>query len=94
MTNAEEEGARGLLAAWRDRFARDLPEAVITLEVHRGRPEREIIAAAIAFRAGLIVLGPRPRSGPTEPGPKSVGHVARFVLDHAPVPVLLVRRSD
>ncbi len=24
-------------------------------------------------------------------GPKSVGHVARFVLDHAPCPVLLVR---
>jgi hypothetical protein len=24
-------------------------------------------------------------------GPKSIGHVARFVLDHAPCPVLLVR---
>ncbi len=24
-------------------------------------------------------------------GPKSVGHVARFVLDHAPCPVLLIR---
>jgi len=29
--------------------------------------------------------------GPTL-GPKSVGHVARFVLDHAPCPVLLLRQ--
>jgi nucleotide-binding universal stress UspA family protein len=35
----------------------------------------------------------RPRSGPTEPGPRSVGHVARFVMDHSPVPVLLIRRT-
>ena len=27
-------------------------------------------------------------------GPKSVGHVARFVLDHAPCPVLLARLAS
>lgn len=54
------------------------------------------IGLVIARPRGLtdLVLGARPRSGPTEPGPRSVGHVARFVVDHAPVPVLLVRRSD
>jgi Arsenical pump membrane protein len=35
---------------------------------------------------GLFQINPGPPSGP-----KSVGHVARFVLDHAPCAVLLVR---
>jgi len=59
----------------------------------RGRPEHEIIAAAETFRADALILSARPRTGPTEPGPRSIGHMARFVVDHAPVPVLLVRRS-
>ncbi|GAC1656538.1 MAG: hypothetical protein NVS4B12_29030 [Ktedonobacteraceae bacterium] len=32
-----------------------------------------------------------PQSGGPIIGPKSVGHIARFVVDHAPCPVLLVR---
>ncbi|HCI79198.1 MAG TPA: hypothetical protein DHW02_05880 [Ktedonobacter sp.] len=57
-----------------------------------GRPEREIVNYAVEWNADVIVICPRSpqRSGPTI-GPKSVGHVARFVLDHAPCPVLLVR---
>lgn len=57
-----------------------------------GRPEREIVLCAAEWRADLIVICPRSPAF-TEPklGPKSVGHVARFVLDHAPCPVLLVR---
>jgi nucleotide-binding universal stress UspA family protein len=93
MADAEDEGAIALLATWQDRLAAGLPGATITTEVRRGQPEHEIIAAATAFGADAAVLGARPRTGPTEPGPRSVGHVARFVLDHAPVPVLLVRRS-
>ncbi len=58
----------------------------------QGRPEREIVLCAAEWRADLIVLCPRsPRFGGPALGPKSVGHVARFVLDHAPCPVLLVR---
>jgi nucleotide-binding universal stress UspA family protein len=57
-----------------------------------GRPEQEIIQCASEWNADLIVLCPRsPASGWPALGPKSVGHVARFVLDHAPCPVLLVR---
>jgi nucleotide-binding universal stress UspA family protein len=93
MTGAEEEGAMALLATWRDRFAVALTGATITSEVRRGRPEHEIIAASTAFDAATVVMCARPRTGPTEPGPRSVGHVARFVVDHAPVPDLLVRRS-
>ena len=58
----------------------------------QGRPEREIVNLAAEWQADLVIICPRGEYGgkPTI-GPKSVGHVARFVLDHAPCPVLLVR---
>ncbi len=58
-----------------------------------GRPEREIVHAAVEWQADVLVIcSSSPQGGgPLPPGPKSVGHVARFVLDHAPCPVLLVR---
>jgi len=61
--------------------------------IHReGKPEREIVQCAAEWNADLIVICPRsPEYGGPTLGPKSVGHVARFVLDHAPCPVLLVR---
>jgi nucleotide-binding universal stress UspA family protein len=59
-------------------------------QIRVGDPGREICAVAAAIGADLIVLfasrRPRARSGPG-----SVGHTARFVLDHAPCPVLLIR---
>jgi nucleotide-binding universal stress UspA family protein len=58
----------------------------------QGRPEREIVSCAAEWNADLIVICPRLQlSGGPPIGPRSVGHVARFVLDHAPCPVLLVR---
>src|SRR5258708_5148545 len=57
-----------------------------------GRPEREIVNAAAEWEADLIIICPRAEHRDKHKiGPKSVGHVARFVLDHAPCPVLLVR---
>lgn len=57
-----------------------------------GRPEREIVNLAAEWKADLILICPRTAyDGNPSIGPKSVGHVARFVLDHAPCPVLLVR---
>jgi len=57
-----------------------------------GRPEREIVNAAADWQADLIIICPRAEYRDQHKiGPKSVGHVARFVLDHAPCPVLLVR---
>jgi nucleotide-binding universal stress UspA family protein len=55
-----------------------------------GEPRREICALAQAERVDLIVLLAKRRPGPAG-GPPSVGHTARFVLDHAPCPVLLLR---
>ena len=57
-----------------------------------GRPEREIVNTATEWAADLVVICPRSAQSAGPPlGPKSVGHVARFVLDHAPCPMLLVR---
>lgn len=50
----------------------------------RGRPEREVVQAARG--AALLVLG---RQG-EQAGPRSLGKAARFVVDHASCPVLLV----
>ncbi|MEU5401772.1 universal stress protein [Streptomyces sp. NPDC005963] len=51
-----------------------------------GRVEREVVAAARG--AELLVLA---RDGDRDrPGPHSLGPASRFVVDHAPCPVLLV----
>jgi nucleotide-binding universal stress UspA family protein len=59
--------------------------------VGRGRPEWSIVERAAEVSASLVIVGCRPGELSTPPEPHSVGHVARFVLDHAPCPVLLVR---
>jgi len=57
-----------------------------------GRPEVEIVNLAAEWRADLVIVCSRAAyQKRREVGPKSVGHVARFVLDHAPCPVLLFR---
>jgi len=69
---------------------RYLPQAEMLSR--EGRPEQEIIQCASEWHADLIVICSRsPAFGGPALGPKSVGHVARFVLDHAPCPVLLLR---
>ena len=93
FAEADDEAAASLLSLWRDRFAAAMPAASFEPLVASGRPEQEIVAAAGRLRIDAVILCARPRTGPTEPGPRSVGHVARFVVDHSPVPVLLVRRS-
>lgn len=51
-----------------------------------GDPRHEVLSAA--YGAGLLIVA---RDGDqTRLGPKSLGKVTRFVVDHAPCPVLLV----
>jgi nucleotide-binding universal stress UspA family protein len=59
-------------------------------EARRGRIEREVVAAAESM--DLLVLA---RAGDLRrPGPHSLGHAVRFVVDHAPCRVLLVWPED
>jgi nucleotide-binding universal stress UspA family protein len=81
-----------LLAAWPQGAHNSQAVQAIAL---RGKPEQEIARFPLTTPVDLIVLGARrvraPGEPPPPPGPKSIGHVARFVLDHAPCPVLLIR---
>ncbi|MDT0462015.1 universal stress protein [Streptomyces gibsoniae] len=70
-----------LLAAAAERLGRPC-----TRQERTGRVEREVVAAAEG--ADLLVLA---RDGDrTRLGPHSLGPTSRFVVDHAPCPVLLV----
>jgi len=88
MLAAEKEASDDILRAGLER----LPEAESLLR--QGYPELEIVNTAAEWKADVILICPRAEYGaPPNLGPRSVGHVARFVLDHAPCPVLLVRPS-
>jgi len=60
----------------------------------RGHPEQIVISSAASLRCRLIAIHAR-KGGAGRPhlGPASIGHVARFVLDHAPCDVLLLRAT-
>ena len=68
-----------------DAAARRLGRPCDRAERH-GQPEREVVSATAA--ADLLIMA---RDGDqSRLGPKSLGKAARFVVDHAPCPVLLV----
>ena len=86
IAEAERASAEEILNEGRRYFA-----DAETIE-KEGRPELEIVNLAAEWRADLVLVCSRAvYPGREEIGPKSVGHVARFVLDHAPCPVLLLR---
>lgn len=86
MLAAEKEAAEDILKTGLEHW----PEAESLLR--QGYPELEIVNTAAEWKADVILICPRAEYGaPPTLGPHSVGHVARFVLDHAPCPVLLVR---
>jgi nucleotide-binding universal stress UspA family protein len=100
MMQAEQEQGNEVLATAQATLRRHWPggapgEDQVEGVVLRGRPEQEIARLSMTMPIDLIVIGARRALGPHEPphppGPKSIGHVARFVLDHAPCPVLLLR---
>jgi nucleotide-binding universal stress UspA family protein len=87
---AEEAAGRvSLDEALEEARAAGVP-AVARLE--RGKPEQVIVAVAREVQASLVAIRARDHAeGHPFVGPASVGHVARFVLDHAPCDVLLLR---
>ncbi|MFD9123371.1 universal stress protein [Kitasatospora sp. NPDC059571] len=81
LEHLASDAAQQLLAAAAERLGRPSRPAVRT-----GRIEREVVAAAEG--ADLLVVA---RDGDrTRLGPHSLGPATRFVVDHAPCPVLLV----
>lgn len=77
--------AERLLSDAADRLGRPC-----TRQERSGRIEREVVAAAEG--ADLLVLA---RDGDrTHLGPHSLGPASRFIVDHAPCPVLLVWPDD
>ncbi|MFZ0709782.1 MAG: universal stress protein [Terrimicrobiaceae bacterium] len=86
MLETEKKSAQEILDAGRGYLA-----DAETIE-REGRPEREIVNVAAEWNADLVLICSRAvYGGKVAIGPRSVGHVARFVLDHAPCPVFLVR---
>jgi nucleotide-binding universal stress UspA family protein len=82
VSTASAEEAAALLADALARLGRDAATTA-----RRGRAEEEVLDAV--GDADVLVLA---RGGePGHRGPKSIGHAARFVVDHAPCDVVLVR---
>lgn len=90
LNASEESGARAAL----DEALQAARKAGLLVEawLRRGRPEQVIVEVAAEAEVALIVIQAReaPQAHPRQ-GPPSVGHTARFVVDHAPCPVLLLR---
>jgi nucleotide-binding universal stress UspA family protein len=80
LSRLTAEGAEELLAAAAERLSKP-PAAIV---VRTGRVEHEVVAAA--KHADLLVLARRSH----DPGPHSLGHPSRFVVDHAACAVLVV----
>ena len=79
LAGMAEAAARELLEAAAARLGRPAQQLQ-----RLGRPEHEVVAAA--HGAALLVAA---REG-VAAGPKSLGKAARFVVDHATCPVLLI----
>ncbi len=90
---AEESAGKEALSE-AEAAARNLDGRITTIEtrLERGRPEQNIVTLARELQVDLVAIRAREHpDGFPRIGPPSVGHTARFVVDHAPCPVLLLR---
>ena len=94
MLAAEQQTADEVLAEAQARLAQlGYSQNNIHRLVLKGRPEREIVNV-VERRPdiGLVVIGAGYKRGPHPlTGPASIGHVARFVVDHCPCDLLLLK---
>lgn len=66
--------------------------ATVAVGVGEGEPGRVLCALAAQHRCEVVAAASRASGRSVAgPGPRSVGRTARFILDHSPCPVLLVR---
>jgi nucleotide-binding universal stress UspA family protein len=95
MSSADNQTAEAVLSEGHAScVALGFDAAQIGREIRKGRPEQEIIGIAgrLDLDIGLVVIGSAyKRGGHPSVGPASVGHVARFVVDHSPCDVLMLR---
>jgi nucleotide-binding universal stress UspA family protein len=91
ITEAEREAAEAALneASRAAEMLRAIPYPVLA----EGEPGRVLSRLVAEEGCHLAVVAARSGKRPEPPGPRSVGHTARFVLDHCPRPVLLLRGS-
>jgi nucleotide-binding universal stress UspA family protein len=98
MAESALAGARAILAdVHRALAAAGYSQEHISERVEVGEPGREIarVAAEPELGVGLVVIAASYERGPSaRVGPKSVSPGARFVLDHSPRDVLLLRPAD
>ena len=90
MNQAEERSGETVLAE-AQAIAAQAGRGTVTVQLLRGRPERVIVELA-QQEVDLVVASAREGLHGALAGPESVGHVARYIVDHAPCDVLLLRR--
>jgi nucleotide-binding universal stress UspA family protein len=90
LLKAESEGSANALAQ-AEETARSVAARVETVQL-RGEPGREVCELALRAGVDLIAIWAGGRDQPPD-GPKHLGPTARFVSDHSPCPVLLVREG-
>jgi len=88
---AERARADGILEDG-ERAAHGLARTV-GVHVDAGEPGRVLVTIATERQVDLVVVGARSETTTVPAGPRSLGHTARFVVDHSPSPVLLLRHS-
>ena len=93
ITAAEEAASRGAIEEAMEAAQQIGLKATAT--VKEGQPEKVIVQVARETEAALIAIWAREGgAGHPRMGPAAVGHTARFVIDHAPCDVLLLREKD
>ena len=82
------DAARRLLGSWRGRTA---PPLVVHEQLGRGDAAEEIVRAAKAWEADLVVVGTHNRHGVPR---LSLGSTAQAVVKHAPCTVVVIRQPS
>ena len=93
LAQAEDQaGGRSLERGVEAALACGISREQVDRRLVRGRPAQTIVALVEDEGCDLIVVRARDEvQVHVPPGPASVGHTARFILDHAPCDVFLLR---
>jgi nucleotide-binding universal stress UspA family protein len=85
MQRADEAGAAGILERATTTLGRG-DQGAVERRVLRGHPEREVVQLARDDGVDVVIV-----FGRRHHGPKSIGKAARFIVDHVPCTVMVVR---